>query len=230
MLPVRNPSDPQARLRPAPDDEEQGARERAIGIGLQRGDAAAAAALWDHFAPLVRGLLLRALGPDQDVEDAMQEAFLRVFHKGATLRDPELLRSYVVSITIHLIRSQFRRHRVRRAFTALLSRAQAQPGHAVVDPAPALAVRSLYRALERLPTAERLAFSLRFFEGAEIVEAASLLRVSAATFKRRLARAKQRLWALTGQDAVLAPYLSGDKDDGAGLRGPARRRVVEGEA
>jgi RNA polymerase sigma-70 factor (ECF subfamily) len=211
MVPIRKSSDVQGRLRPAPGSEEQGARERAIGAGLQRGDATAASALWDHFAPLVRGLLVRAMGPDHEVEDAMQEVFLRVFNKGHTLRTPDLLRSYVVAITIHLIRSQFRRRRVRRTFVELILRSQRDNAIAVVDPAPVLAVRALYRALDRLPTEERLAFSLRFFEGSEIAEAAILLGTSPATFKRRLVRAKQRLWSLTGQDPVLAPYLTGER-------------------
>jgi RNA polymerase sigma-70 factor (ECF subfamily) len=219
------PFEVQPRLRPAPGSLEQGAREREIGRGLQRGDAAAASALWDHFAPLVRGLLVRAFGPDQEVEDGMQEVFLRVFHKGKHLRAPELLRSYVVAVTIHLIRSQFRRRRVRRAFSELLLRSQQQAPSAVSDPGPVLAVRALYRALERLPSDERLAFSLRFFEGTEIYEAAALVGTSPATYKRRLARAKERLWALTGQDPVLAPYLARDRaslDETTAIEAPLR--------
>jgi RNA polymerase sigma-70 factor (ECF subfamily) len=218
MVSIRKPSDLQTRLRPAPGTEEQGARERAIGLGLQRGDPAAASALWDHFAPLVRGLLVRALGPDHEVEDAMQEVFLRALHRGRALREPTLLRSYVVAITIHHIRSQFRHRRVRRAFAELWVHRQRDATPPSLDPAPVLAVRALYRALERLPTEERLAFSLRFIEGSEINAAATLLGTSPATFKRRLGRAKQRLWALTGEDPVLAPYLGGDRaslDDGA---------------
>jgi RNA polymerase sigma-70 factor (ECF subfamily) len=214
MLLARTPLSRKVALRPAPGADEQEAREREIGLALQRGEAHAAAALWDHFAPLVRGLLARALGPDEEVEDAMQEVFLRVFHRGRRLRDPALLRSYVVAITVHLIRSQFRRRRVRRAFAQLMRRGDTAVV-ATVDPAPGLALRALYRALEQLPSSERLAFSLRFFEGAEINEAAALLSTSPATFKRRLAAAKQRLWQLTGQDAVLAPYLA-DRRQGEG--------------
>jgi RNA polymerase sigma-70 factor (ECF subfamily) len=215
MLLARTPLSRKVALRPAPGADEQEAREREIGVALQRGEGHAAAALWDHFAPLVRGLLARALGPDEEVEDAMQEVFLRVFHRGRRLRDPALLRSYVVAITVHLIRSQFRRRRVRRAFAQLMRSGHAPAVVATVDPAPGLALRALYRALEQLPSSERLAFSLRFFEGAEINEAAALLSTSPATFKRRLAAAKQRLWQLTGQDAVLAPYLA-DRRQGGG--------------
>ena len=56
---------------------------------------------------------------------------------------------------------------------------------------------------------DRLAFTLRYIEGLELTEAATLTNASLATFKRRLHSARQRLWILTGQDPLLAPYLSG---------------------
>jgi RNA polymerase sigma-70 factor, ECF subfamily len=189
--------------RPTPGREDQGARELRLAHTLLRGEREAAGELWDHFSPLVRALLVRAVGAEPDIEDAMQEIFLRVFHKGRSLRDPALLRSYVVAVTVHYIRSEFRK-RARR--TLRMQKGGRQPNG--VNPGAPLAVRALYRALERLPAEERLAFVLRFFEAADIVEGAALAHVSVATFKRRLLAAKKRLWALTGEDPVLAPYLT----------------------
>jgi predicted DNA-binding protein (UPF0251 family) len=51
---------------------------------------------------------------------------------------------------------------------------------------------------------ERLAFSLRFFEGVPLGEAATLSGMSLATFKRRLASARQKVWT----DALTDPWLS----------------------
>jgi RNA polymerase sigma-70 factor (ECF subfamily) len=198
------------RIRAAPRDAERDAYEQLLAGRIQSGQSGAAAALWDHFSPLVRGLLVRALGPHHDVEDAMQEIFLRLFQKARALRDASSLRSYVVAVTVHFIRSEFRRRRVRRLLR--LTGRDGDVGEvsadAAVNPAARLALRALYRALDRLPADERLAFTLRFFEGAEIAPAAALARVSAATFKRRLAAAKRRLWAMTGEDPFLAPYLA----------------------
>jgi RNA polymerase sigma-70 factor (ECF subfamily) len=73
-----------------------------------------------------------------------------------------------------------------------------------------LALRALYRALDALPTDERLAFTLRFFENVELPEGARLAGTSLATFKRRIAAAKLRLWSLTGEDPILAPYLAAE--------------------
>jgi RNA polymerase sigma-70 factor (ECF subfamily) len=206
--------------------EDQGARELRLAHTLLRGEKEAAGELWDHFAPLVRGLLIRAVGPEPDIEDAMQEIFMRVFHKGGSLRDPTLLRSYVVAVTVHYIRSEFRK-RARRSIR-LQSRVRASAGAAITYASAPLAVRALYRALERLPAEERLAFVLRFFEAADIVEGAALAHVSVATFKRRLLAAKKRLWRLTGEDPVLAPYLAaGDADGVAHKSGRGRKATTK---
>jgi RNA polymerase sigma-70 factor (ECF subfamily) len=175
-----------------------------------RGDRQAALALWHHFMPLVRGLLVRALGPGQKVADALQEIFLRIFHKGRTLRDPERLRSFIVAITVHYIRSEFRKTRLRRFVQLPLGRHAPEEVLVRVEPEARLAVGALYRALDDLPADERLAFTLRFFEGVEVTEGAALMGISAATFKRRVAAAKRRLWAATGEDPWLAPYLAGN--------------------
>jgi RNA polymerase sigma-70 factor (ECF subfamily) len=211
--------------RPSSGREDQGARELRLAHTLLRGEREAAGELWDHFSPLVRALLIRAVGPEPDIEDAMQEIFLRVFHKGKSLRDPALLRSYVVAVTVHYIRSEFRK---RARHSQQLQRGQrASTGGAVGNPAAPLAIRALYRALERLPAEERLAFVLRFFEAADIVEGAALARVSVATFKRRLLAAKKRLWTLTGEDPVLAPYLSsGDGHDGVSHKSSRGRKAT----
>jgi len=171
------------------------------------GEPEAAAALWRHFSPLVRGILVRAFGPTADVEDALQEIFLRVFYKGRTLREPASLRSFVVAVTVHHIRSEFRKRRLRR-LVRLTSRGDL-PELEGSSPPPSIhiALRSLYRSLDRLKTVERLAFTLRFFEGVELTEGAALMGTSLATFKRHLSAAKRRIWSLAGEDPCLAPYL-----------------------
>jgi RNA polymerase sigma-70 factor, ECF subfamily len=208
---------PVAALRPAVRDAsgpaERAAHELRLGRALQRGDRAVGAALWDYFSPLVRGLLARAFGPGEGVEDALQEIFLRVFHKGKTLRDPTRLRSFIVAVTVHFIRSELRKRRLRRAI--LLPLPRKPPPAEWTEPAgtPRLALTALYRALDALPVGERLAFTLRFLEGASLEEAAALAEMSLATFKRRLSAARRAVWA----SAVADPWLSSYVDASAGF-------------
>jgi RNA polymerase sigma factor (sigma-70 family) len=209
----RLPEDrPSLRAWPAQlSPEERLAREVALAQALLRGDREAGTALWDHFAPLVRGLLARALGPDEGLEDALQEIFLRVFHKSKTLRDESRLRSFVVAVSVHYIRSELRKRRLRRAIMLPLGR-QTTPafdtGTAAVA-APRLALAALYRALDELTVDERLAFTLRFFEGTRLEEGAALSGMSLATFKRRLGAAKLALWERARTDPWLSSYTEG---------------------
>ena len=174
------------------------------------------APLWDYFSPLVRGLLARAFGPDEGVEDALQEIFLRVFHKGKTLRDPARLRSFIVAVTVHFIRSELRKRRLRRAIMLPLPRRAPPPESTEPAGTPRLALAALYRALDALPVGERLAFTLRFLEGASLEEAAALAEMSLATFKRRLLAARRAVWARAIADPWLSSYVEAQDDLGLG--------------
>src|SRR5277367_3203183 len=77
-------------------------------------DPRAAAALWDRYATLVRGILRRTFGPVAEVEDLVQDAFIGLFRTLPGLRDPEALRSFVVGTALRVARSELRRRRVRR--------------------------------------------------------------------------------------------------------------------
>src|SRR5689334_18989568 len=74
----------------------------------------AAGRLWDRHSPMVRRILRRILGPTADVEDAVQDAFLRLFRDLSSLRDPSALRSFLIGITLHVAKSELRKRRARR--------------------------------------------------------------------------------------------------------------------
>jgi RNA polymerase sigma-70 factor (ECF subfamily) len=71
------------------------------------------------------------------------------------------------------------------------------------------ALRATYRILSRLPADERIAFALRFIDGMELTEVAAACRVSLATIKRRVARAKSTFEAEAGHHPSLGPWLEG---------------------
>src|SRR5580700_3636953 len=184
-------------------------------------DPRAAAALWDRYATLVRGILRRTLGPSADVEDLVQDAFIGLFRTLPGLRDPDALRSFVVGTALRVARSELRRRRVRRWLsltpTGLLPDS-AQPG--ATDPEARRAVKRLYEVLDQVDDRGRMAFVLRHLEGYELTEVAEALGCSLATTKRLLAKAQDRVNAMVARDPLLAPYArdaenvaGGDDDD-----------------
>lgn len=168
---------------------------------------AAAAAAWDRFSPLVRGLLWQSLGAFADVDDLAQDVFLHFFRRIPDLRDPNAVSSFIVGITIRVARGELRRRRLRRWLR--LSDDGALPDVPVagadVDAREALA--RLYAILDRVDDDARMAFVLRYVQGLELTEVADALGCSLATAKRRISKANQRIAVHARGDRSLEPFL-----------------------
>jgi RNA polymerase sigma-70 factor (ECF subfamily) len=173
---------------------------------LLGGDPRAAVLLWRSHSVMVRGLVLRSLGPGAEIEDLVQDAFSIFFRKLPTLKDPTAARSFLFGITLREIRGELRRRRVRR-WLQLTSTGELADYFAAGDENARHAFARLYRALDSLDTRGHLAFVLRHFEGYELSEVAEALSCSLATVKRVLSAVETRVWSLAAQDPYLAPYL-----------------------
>ncbi|AKT40254.1 RNA polymerase sigma factor [Chondromyces crocatus] len=180
--------------------------DAALARAAAEGHPAAASVAWDRFSPLVRGLLRRSLGPSVDVEDQVQEVFLRFFRQIPTLRDPARVRSFLIGITVRVAGTEIRKRRVRR-WLRLTDTGAVPEESTTLDEDAREAVTRLYAILDGMGADERLAFVLRHVEGLELTEVAAGLDVSLATAKRKLARATARVFARVERDPVLSAYL-----------------------
>lgn len=183
------------------------AQDAALAQAAQLGDARAPREIWRRYAPLVRRIVRRTLGPEYDVEDVVQDVFLRLFDKLSGLRDPAALRAFLVSISVRSVRYELRRRRVRR----LVGLSPAPELHDLrvvsVDHESRQALSRLYMLLDRMNFRERTAFVLRFVEGMEIDDVAAALEVSVPTARRAIARAWDRMTLLANKDVALTGYL-----------------------
>ena len=176
----------------------------ALARALIAGDRGASRVAWDRFAPMVHRILKRTLGPGSEVEDLAQEVFLCLFRKAKTLREPKVLKAFVISITALTARAELRRRRARRWLHLDVDIiASVHP-----DPEARQALVRFYEILDGVGAEDRTAFVLRFMEDMELTEVASALDVSLSTTKRRLARVWKRISTLVQRDPALAHYLS----------------------
>jgi RNA polymerase sigma-70 factor (ECF subfamily) len=177
-----------------------------------KGDPAAHAAIWDRYSPLVRRILVRGLGPGSEVEDQLQEVFLRFYRNRTLLRDHAALRSFLFGITLRVAASELRSRHIRSWLRltkdGVLDDQEAAPTD---DPDAREAVKRLYAILDRLNAKSRLAFVLHYVDGWELTEVAEAFGVSLATVKRRLARTSVRVFAGAQADNLLVHFL-GDGD------------------
>lgn len=190
---------------PRPGQSED---EGALVAAAIEGSTRAALVLWDRYEPLVRGLLAKNLGSRADVDDGVQDVFIKVFRSLGNLRQIESLRSYIVATTLTTVRSELRKRRLRRFFF-LEGRTEdlPEPPAAPSDLGVRVALQRLERALDQLKPDDRVAFCLRYVEAMELTEVATAMGWSLASTKRYLTRAKKRLWVLVEKDPILAPYL-----------------------
>ncbi|WP_437970627.1 sigma-70 family RNA polymerase sigma factor [Sorangium sp. So ce260] len=180
----------------------------ALARAAAQGHPGAAPVIWQRFAPLVRRILTRTLGPGDEVDDHVQDTFLRFFRVAKDLRDPSLLSSFIVGIAVRVARAELRRRRLRRWLQLSSSGELPEVGGAHQDPQGRAALVRLYRILDQVDDRSRTLFVLRFIEGLELTEIAAALGCSLATTKRHLARASHRILTAAQRDPALSDYLT----------------------
>jgi RNA polymerase sigma-70 factor (ECF subfamily) len=144
-----------------------------------------------HF---VAKLSWRILGDAEDVKDAVQESFLRVFRHLKRYDEGRDFHGWLARITVNVCRDLARSRR-RRAYVALDdTRPSDDRLHDEVAAREDVAL--VRRAIDSLPERERLAIILRDVDGLSTEEVAEILGNKAVTVRVQLnkARAKVRAW------------------------------------
>ena len=149
--------------------------------------------VYRRYCRYVGAVVLRLGGRRGEVDDLVQEVFVEAARGIRGLREPGAVKGWLATIAVRLVRRRLQLRRVWRLFGL-----DAEVDYAgLVDPAASphdkLLVRSVYRVLDELPVADRLAFTLHHIEGEKLEDVARLCGCSCATAKRRIARAHQAL-------------------------------------
>jgi RNA polymerase sigma-70 factor (ECF subfamily) len=196
------------------DDDADGLSDRLMLERFLRGDRAAFDDLFRRHAPRVHATAWRLTGQWEDAEDALQEVFLRLASKAASIRRRGALRAWLYRTTLHCAADRLR---LRRATVSLDEREAECPASA----ARIVAVESLRREhlaregrlresllarverlIPRLPERQAAVFALRFFQGLPHREIAAILEISEAGVKslHSLACRHLRQWAAAEQE------------------------------
>ncbi len=149
-----------------------------------------------HAAPLARFLSAAGAGAGEDVEDLVQETFLRAFRRIETFRGVSSFRTWLMTIGSNLLKDSWRR-RSRRPEVSLEERdivdEAGDPQDKVV--AGDLAAR-IGAFVQTLPRMQRDVFLLRAQQGVEYEEIASALGTTAGAARVHYHHAIKRLKAL----------------------------------
>jgi RNA polymerase sigma-70 factor (ECF subfamily) len=203
---MRKPLPSESRLSVVRAPEASAEDDASLARAAAEGDTEAAERIFGRYSRVIRGLLRRSLGQN-DVDDHVQEVFLRLFAELERLRDPAALRSFLIGIAIRVAGTELRRRRVRRWLSLTASGDPPELAVPPLDASAREALQRLYAILDRQDPDSRLLFTMRYVERLELTELAQAFDVSLATLKRRLARVSDRVFAGVRRDELLLPYL-----------------------
>jgi RNA polymerase sigma-70 factor (ECF subfamily) len=164
-------------------------------------------AVYRTHARAVSRWVRRLWGPEDEIEDIVQEIFLIVHRRLGSFRGEAKTSTWLYGITLRVVLRRRRRLRLRRALFGPWRQAEPRPGGAfppaigaeAAPPEQALLRREqvalLYRSLERLDELSRTILVLYELEGLPCDEIATLVGKTVSTVWARLSRARQRLAA-----------------------------------
>jgi RNA polymerase sigma factor (sigma-70 family) len=148
-----------------------------------------------HHPDLLR--VCQVVCGDADLaEDAVQAAWPVAWRKLGTLRAPDKLRSWLISVAANEARQLLRRHRRERVVPIEV----ADVGSDGSDPAARTADSDLLAAVRLLPPDERALLALRYVAGFDATEIGRALGISASGVRSRLSRVIERLRREVGDD------------------------------
>ena len=164
--------------------------------GARRGDPVAWNGIVMRLQRRVFAAALAATGDVEEADEVTQEAFIKLFERMGSIRDPEAVGGWLVRTAINTAHDRRRFGRLRAWFGASKD-ASLEPSP---EPSPEVAMarreaREKFEAWSRarLSERERLVVQLRGGEEMTIEEIGRELGISASTVKTHLARAREKL-------------------------------------
>lgn len=168
--------------------------------GCVAGDRRCQRELFKRYRQRVLSLVSRSLGPGFDVDDVLQQVFIRIFRSLRGFEERSSLDTWVYRITVKVCMDQLRRkYRKRRldivSDTTVLE--QRVEGPESADPHYAIEQRELagkiLEGLGKLTASKRMVLVLYELEGKSLEEIAEIVRKPTGTVKSRLFHARRDL-------------------------------------
>lgn len=196
----------------------EGAPDAELVRRFRDGDESAFGQIFKRHRRLVFGVLTPLLGPDPELEDALQLTFVEVFRSLDRFEGRSKLSSWIARIALHVGFHHLRRRKSRpgeyqgdHGLEGVADRA------ANSDPSDVALRRELsehvYDILGGMAPKKRAVFILNDLEGMPQEEIAEAVGASVATVRTRLFYARREFWQKAHMDPVLSEYAVGARSD-----------------
>ena len=164
--------------------------------------------LFERHGPRVRRLLIGLLGPCDELDDLVQEAFMGAYRSLHQFRGTARFTTWLHRIAVNTALSFLRKPRRSLAVAPVdLDRRESPGDNSEKAVLTREMVRRLYAVLETLSPKRRVALVLFEIEGCSIAEVAAMTGVSPPVAKSRIFFGRRELRKKAGRDDLLGPLL-----------------------
>ena len=193
------------------------ASDAALVAQVRAGNGDAFRVLVERHGRKVFRLAFRLTGNEEDAEDTVQETFLRAYRSLDRFQDQAQFSSWIYRIASNHALDLLRGRKRRPQHSLSASDGDASLADRLASPNPGpdrLAAggqlqQRLHGALEELTPQERVAFTLRHFEGHTVEEIGASLNISSSATRNAVFRAVQKVrHALQPRDGEAAAWRS----------------------
>ena len=133
--------------------------------GCRRGDRSSQLKLYKQYAQRLYIACLRIVGNSSEAEEAMQDSFLKIFTRLDQYHDGQCFEAWMHRIAIHTADEEEIQY----------------------------SVAQIKEATKKLPAGYRIILSLYLFEGYDMEEIASILKIQPPSVRSQYLRAKRKL-------------------------------------
>lgn len=174
-------------------------------------DAFDMGAFFTRHCVRVRRLVTSILGPDNELDDIVQDIFIQAARALPSFRMESSESTWLHRIAVNCVMSQLRK-RVRRqrhlsANTSLVDQLPTTDASPQSTAEARRMLQSLYAIMETLSPVRHVAFTLFEIEGKSISEVADYCSISQAVAKSRIWFARREVFKKAARDSQLAPLI-----------------------
>ena len=151
------------------------------------------ATLWDAFAAPLRSFIAKRTPPGVEVDDVVQEVFLRIHESLPHLRDSERMDAWIFRIARNILADAFRGRRRHHSYAERVTDDELLPEPDLERTAVAELTGCLAPMIAQLPAPYREAIELTELQGLTQIEASQRAGISISGMKSRVQRGRERL-------------------------------------
>ncbi len=148
--------------------------------------------LYQRFAGAMMNICLRYSKSQVEAEDALQEAFVKVFLHLHQFRFESSLGSWIKKLTVNVLLTKIRR-KTATDFTVEITGYEEWMPAVMIEKDPLVPMDVLMKMINDLPDGYKAVFNLREIDGFEFPEIAKMLNCEQSTVRSQLFKAKNRL-------------------------------------